>query len=91
MHFHFEQQQCTNCTAADTREPSAANAPIQRLAPSLSPTQNVNSAPRSLTAAGHFSGCNAKSANIANREHNLQELLMMKPEFGLSWRLETND
>jgi hypothetical protein len=64
--LHFEQRQCTNCTAADTREPSAAFAPIQRRAPSHPPTQNVNSADTSEPPASHFGGIYAQSAKLAN-------------------------
>jgi hypothetical protein len=31
--LHFEQRNCTNCTAVASAEPFAANAPIQRRAP----------------------------------------------------------
>ncbi len=47
---------CTNCTAAATREPSAAFVSFRRHQPSLPPTQNVDSAAHSLTSACHFGG-----------------------------------
>jgi len=53
---------CTNCTAVASAEPSAAFVSFQRSYVSLPPTQNVNSAPRSLTPACHFSGNNASIA-----------------------------
>jgi hypothetical protein len=47
---------CNFCMAVALAGPSAETVPIQRPAPSLPPTQNVNSAHRSLTSARHFSG-----------------------------------
>jgi hypothetical protein len=45
-------------------EPSAERATIQRLAPALLPTQNVNSAPSREQAASHFSGEIAQTATV---------------------------
>ncbi|MBA3870700.1 MAG: hypothetical protein H0X30_16290 [Anaerolineae bacterium] len=48
-----------NCTAVALTEPSAAFVSFQRRQPSLSPTQNVDSAPRSLASAMQFGGNDA--------------------------------
>jgi hypothetical protein len=45
-----------NCTAAAVAERSAAFVSFRWHQPSLPPTQNVNSAPRSLISAVQFSG-----------------------------------
>jgi len=45
----------TTCTAVALAERSAEVVLFQRLAPVFPPTQNVDSAPRSLTSACHFS------------------------------------
>jgi hypothetical protein len=55
----------TNDTAVALTEPSAAFVSFQRHQPGIPLTQNVNSAPRSLTAACQFSGSIAISAAIA--------------------------
>ena len=52
----------TNCTAVALTELPAENVSFQRRAPVRPPTQNVDSAPRSLTSACCFSGNNAISA-----------------------------
>ncbi len=44
------------CTAVALSGLPAANVSFQWHSPSYPPTQNVNSAPRSLTSARHFSG-----------------------------------
>ena len=49
----------TSNTAVATQEQSAALVSFQRLPPLLPPTQNDDSAPRSLTSACHFSGNDA--------------------------------
>ncbi len=54
-----------NCMAAALTEQSAAFVSFQRQQPSLPPTQNVNSAPCSLTSAGQFGGNNAINATNA--------------------------
>ena len=46
----------TKCTAVATAEYSAALVSFQWQQVSPPPTQNVDSAPRSLTSARHFSG-----------------------------------
>ena len=51
--------------AVATRERSAAFVSFQRLAAGLPPTQNVTSAPRSLTSTCHFSGNTAQIATNA--------------------------
>jgi len=52
-------------TAVATREHAAAFVSFQWQQANLPPTQNVDSAPRSLTSARHFSGNNAICAEIA--------------------------
>lgn len=52
----------TNGIAVALQKHSAANVSFQRHQPKLSPTQNGNSAPYSLTSARHFSGSIAKCA-----------------------------
>ncbi|MBI1279492.1 MAG: hypothetical protein GC179_15285 [Anaerolineaceae bacterium] len=42
---------------------------------SFPPTQNVNSAPRSLASAGHFGGNYAKYAAIANFSNHLLQFI----------------
>ena len=59
-----------NCDAADTREPSAAFAPIQRPTPSHPPTQNVNSAASRHLPASHFGGKSAQTANCAIKKRS---------------------
>ena len=58
----FMAATCTNCTAVALTEHFAALVSSQWQQASFPPTQNVNSAPRSLTSACHFSG---KYANYA--------------------------
>jgi hypothetical protein len=64
----------------DIRELPAAIVSFQRHQPDFPPTQIVNSAPSSLTAASHFSGKYAKSAKIANF---VQILLLFLGAFGV--------
>jgi hypothetical protein len=66
--LQLQQRQIDICDVADTREPSAANAPIQRHQPSQPPTQNVNSAVSPELPASHFGGSNAKYAKSANQK-----------------------
>jgi len=54
-----------NDTAVALTEHSAVFVSFQRHQPSISQTQNVNSAPRSLTSACHFGGNTAIDAVIA--------------------------
>ena len=57
----------TYCTAVATAEPPAELVSFQRSYASVPPTQNVNSAARSLTPARQFSGNSAICAvNAAN-------------------------
>jgi hypothetical protein len=55
----------TNCTAVALTELPAAFVSFRWQQPSLPPTQNVNSAPCSLTSACYFGGKFAKFAVIA--------------------------
>ena len=57
-----QQRHTDNCDAADMREQSAASTPIQRSAPSLSPTQIVNSADTRELPACHFGGFKTRYA-----------------------------
>ena len=52
-------------TAVAIAEPFAAFVSFRRQQPNLPPTQNVNSAPCSLTSAGQFSGNDAIYATCA--------------------------
>jgi hypothetical protein len=63
--LHLEVVAWHKWHAVALSEPSAANTPIQRHQPNHPPTQNVNSAPRSLTSAGHFGGSIAQFAICA--------------------------
>jgi len=59
----------TNCTAAVTREQSAAGVPFQRRAPLHLPPQNVSLADTREHPASHFGGKYAKNAKAVNFSH----------------------
>jgi len=74
LHFggflpHIRCDGTDNCDAADTAGPSAALAPFQRIQPSFSRHENVNSAVSPVLPASHFSGKYAKYAQIAIFSH----------------------
>jgi len=60
------------CDAVVTREQSAATVSFQRQAPSLSPSQNVNSAAMRELPARQFGGKCAKFENVAKYLQHLQ-------------------
>jgi hypothetical protein len=63
------------CAVAAIREPSAANAPIQRHPPNQPPDKIVNSAVSPVLPASHFSGKYAKCA--INKKNSLEFFLSL--------------